>query len=119
MIVEAVHKIYSFSARKKFAKTRGLGSGSFGYGELGDDNEFGGVWQRKYTKKGPKWSLMVYARPPVSRTTKQDVCRTKFANGRAAWRALTSDQKQFYNRQVKGRVMSGYNLFMKHFIIGR
>ena len=116
MIVEGLGKLYSFTARGRYGKSRGFGTGSFGFGDFGYDDEMSGVWQRKKTKKGWRWSLMIYARPPTSNTILQAIQRTKFRNGFNAWRALTEDEKNAWRKKAKPYHISGFNLHMRRWL---
>ena len=43
--------------------------------------------------------------------------RLKFAAAVVAWKILTPEQKALYNKRAVGRHMSGYNLFIKEFML--
>jgi len=45
------------------------------------------------------------------------VLRHKYYAAVGAWRLLTSDQRAVYNKRAVGRHMSGYNLFIREFLI--
>lgn len=54
--------------------------------------------------------------PTNPRTVPQQARRQVYADGVAAWQALTYPEKQVYNTRAKGRKLSGYNLFMQEYL---
>lgn len=55
--------------------------------------------------------------PSNPQTEAQQSNRQKFADGVAAWQTLTDSQKDVYNERVKYKKFSGYNLFLKEYLL--
>jgi hypothetical protein len=100
-----------------------------GWSECGEDFEMGGVYEMRRKRSGIwKWgngqfgkaSVCVKAHywPNNPKTENQVICQDKFALAVSAWQALTSEQKLVYNQRAKGRVLSGYNLFIREYLYG-
>ena len=43
--------------------------------------------------------------------------RQKITDGVAAWQALTDEQKDVYNERAKYKKLSGYNLFLREYLL--
>ena len=55
--------------------------------------------------------------PTNPQTVPQQANRTKFANAVSAWQILNAGQKEAYRIKSSGKHMSGYNLFIREFLI--
>jgi len=53
----------------------------------------------------------------IDATPARRLRRLKFAAAVVAWKILTPEQKLLYNERAVGRHMSGYNLFIKEFML--
>ena len=53
----------------------------------------------------------------TSNTPAQQVARAKFTAGHDAWILLTEEQKDVYRERAKGYALTGYNVFMKEYIL--
>jgi hypothetical protein len=68
--------------------------------------------------KGKRISLQQkFYVPYVSPESGVHVYRAKFAAGVLAWQGLTTAQKMVYNKRVKRLPLSGYNLFLREFLL--
>lgn len=78
-----------------------------------------GIWKWRNGKFG-KASVCVVSHywPLNPKTDPQKICQDKFALAISGWQALTSEQKAVYNERAKGRVLSGYNLFIREYMYG-
>jgi hypothetical protein len=55
--------------------------------------------------------------PYNPRSTSQQANRQDLTDGVLAWQGLTPEQKAFYNIKAKGKGMSGYNLFLREYLL--
>ncbi len=118
MILYGVEKIISFEARKRLGYSQLFGTAHFGYTLFGHFDRFAGIYRvwRNGSQKLPQ--RMVFYWIPNPRTVSQQANRAKFAAAMAAWSALTSDQKEKYNKRAKSRHIIGYNLYVKEYMLG-
>ena len=73
------------------------------------------VW-RRYGKI-TNWRCNFWVQPYPG-SAKQSAHQAIFREGLEAWRLLTSSQKQVYKVKSYGKPMTGYNVFMKEFLLG-
>ena len=95
---------------------------SFGAYEFGAENEIGrdidGVYQMRHGVKGPiavkmRFALTREKYPYPDRVVLWDKMRA----GVAAWKNLTTPEKEVYNIRAKGKRLTGYNLFIKEYML--
>ena len=55
--------------------------------------------------------------PANPQTVDQQANRSKFALAIAGWQGLTSEQKSVYNQRAVGKKMSGYNLYIREYML--
>jgi len=77
---------------------------------------FQGIYQRMPTQRGQIIRLLKLYQPTNPQTEKQQAHRKKYGEGVEAWRNLTNEEKDVYNKRAVGRKMSGVNLFMKEYL---
>jgi len=53
----------------------------------------------------------------TSNTPAQQIARGKFTDGHTAWTVLTEEQKDVYRDKAVGYALTGYNVFMKEYIL--
>ena len=71
------------------------------------ENESGKV---KYYRKD-------YCIPKNPQSVPQQAQRAKITAGVLSWQGLTSEQQSVYNKSAIGKRMSGYNLFLKQYLL--
>jgi len=54
----------------------------------------------------------------ITHTPAQQARREKFAAAVAGWQSLTDEEKSVYNKKASGKPMSGYNWFLRNFMLG-
>lgn len=129
-IVHFPKSLYSLNCSGTFGYNSGCGRARLGYSRCGADSVLGGIYQRKVygkgvtflpSKRGNRWgiSLMKYYRPTNPRTIKQQTWRGVFAGAILAWRGLTIAERAIYSQKARTRGMSGYNLFISHWLQSR
>ena len=102
-------------------------------GKIGSPYEYGlkrqGKW--KYGQNHPKWGIyqirrpfgkmqhvkMIHYRPTNPQTIPQQANRQKYADSILAWQGLTDSEKNVYNNNAKGKRMSGFNLFIREYML--
>ena len=62
--------------------------------------------------------MRIYVIPRNPDTEKQRAVRCTFGDAVRSWKALSSDEKDTWNRRVSGmkKIMSGYNLYISEFM---
>ncbi|MFA5360330.1 MAG: hypothetical protein WC349_05275 [Patescibacteria group bacterium] len=90
--------------------------------EYGSENEIGfdfhGVYKMQHCKEGyipVKTKFRVTNKKTI--TPAYIASQNKFAGAIPAWRALTAEQKAVYNNRAKRKLMYGYNLFIKEYML--
>lgn len=83
----------------------------------GDESGVGGIYQRMHTSKGLIIRKLKLYRPTNPRTETQQANRAKVASAVLAWKNLTDNEKIIYNERASGRHFSGYNLFIKEYLL--
>lgn len=89
---------------------------------------YGGLWYGEQTgilkvakngkrKSGLRHISMKFYRPTNPQTIPQQALRGTFADGVANWQGLTTLEKVEYNNRAKGKKMSGYNLFLREYML--
>ena len=94
-----------------------LGRAVFGDFAFGDYLQLTGIYQRQYSltsKYIVRKDLYVSQNP---RTIPQQANRGKFQDAVSAYQALTSEQKKVYHTRAVGKQMSGYNLFLREYML--
>jgi len=87
-------------------------------GKLNSPNpNFGGIYQTQPTSKGRITRKLKFYVPTNPQTELQQANRSKFADAVLAWQNLTSQQKLSYNERASGKPLSGYNLFLKEYLL--
>lgn len=88
--------------------------GGFFYGEV-DDNY--GIYEIRSGVNGQTLSKYRFYFPFNPRSEAQQAHRQKITDASIAWRNLTDEQKKVYNDRVKGKRLSGQNLFLKEHLL--
>lgn len=64
------------------------------------------------------WNGYYFSRRiPESQTVKQMTVRATFENAKTVWNELNEAGKNEYNKRAAGKAYTGYNLFIKEYII--
>lgn len=53
----------------------------------------------------------------ITRTEAQQARRSKFASAVEAWQNLSAEQKETWRQKAWGRMMSGYNLYLREYML--
>jgi len=100
----------------------------FGFSIFGEGEEYiessggkkiylSGIFRRDNVTGEVKYYREPYYIPKNPRTETQQANRQKMTDGVQAWQALTDEQKAVYNKNAIGKRMSGYNLFLKQYLL--
>lgn len=123
----AQNEVPALAVRGKSGRSNGLGLYVCGGARCGEDNQFGGIYQKRvtgYNNTGRKAHLprkTYYVRmrsyaPTNPRTVAQQANRAKFAAANAAWKLLTDVEKAQYNSNVKRPGQLGIHLFVSEYM---
>lgn len=116
-VVEFPETLKSVEVRKRFGKNEEYGCGIYGFSDYGDEKPESGiyrVWRRWGIKQILKHRFYIPSNP---QTESQQANRQKMNDGVVAWQALTPQQKNQYNIRAKGKDLSGYNLFLREYLL--
>ena len=138
-VIENVNGLFSISPRMRFGKQWRFGRLMFGFSEFGDVNDFlarsffgnigfgvdrfadifeyRGIFQSRPRATGKLTVLMDYYIPKNPQSIPQQANRTKFCDAIIAWRALSTAQKKTFNIKAAGKGMSGYNMFLRKYML--
>jgi len=136
--ITGIDKLFSCVVRKRFGLYRKFGTSQFAHSHFGDDDiyfvrtgfgtaELGfdifsdiiiltGVYRTESTSKGLRCYREPYYITRNPRTVAQQAWRKVFGDAVRAWRDLTSEEKELYNKRAKRKNMSGYNLFISDYL---
>ncbi len=137
--VQGIAKIFSYGAGKRLGKHREWGRAMFGFSDYGEGDldliltpygissfgeiNFGdhlimsGIFFRNNATGKVKYFRRDYYIPSSPQSVPQQSNRAKMTAGVLAWQALTTEQQSVYNKSAIGKRMSGYNLFLKQYLL--
>jgi hypothetical protein len=137
--VRGLGRLFSFIAKKKFGQFNQYGTSQYGWSHYGDEDiwfiktEFGtasygvdrygdafilsGIYRTDSVKGYLTYYREPYYIPKNPRTAAQQAWRSVFAGAVSAWHELTPEEKAAYNENAKGKRMSGYNLFIREYLL--
>lgn len=95
----------------------GFGDVVFGISHFADIKIFSGIYRGDPRTGRVKTIRNRYYITKNPRTEAQQANRQKYADGIVAWQDLTSGQKAVYNQRAYAKEMSGYNLFLKEYLL--
>lgn len=90
---------------------------AYGGTKYGNAFERFGIYQVR-TRYGPPFVVREKFYEPSDQTQPNKVARQNiFAAAVTGWQALTDQQKAVYNKNAIGKGMSGYNLFLREYLL--
>ena len=116
-ITQPIMTPHAVSVRRKWDSRSYYGASAYGKTRYESNDGFPGIYQQRKCKEGKLTILMKFYEPTNPQTVIQQANRTKLANGVIAWQSLTDNQKAIYNNRAKGKPLTGYNLFIKEYMI--
>lgn len=91
--------------------------GKFNKKIVGTASPYRGIYQMRRCKEGYIPIKMKFYAPANPQTEPQQLNRAKYAAAVLAWQGLTTEQKKSYNVKVGRRHCSGYNIFIKEYML--
>jgi len=93
------------------------GKKTYGETEYGNAIERPGIYQirTRYNKQVTVREIFYWPKNP--QTQSQQANRQKLTDGVTAWQGLTSGQKEIYNERARYKPYSGFNLYLKEYIL--
>ena len=116
-IVEKGSHGMGLEVRGKVGAPSTYGSAGYGIFKYGSGAKFFGVYQMRVVDGKQVLVKGEYYVPSNPQTESQQANRQKLTNGVVAWQALTSPQKDVYNERAKYKSLSGYNLFLREYLL--
>jgi len=137
--VTGIDKLLSIIPKKRFSSPRVYGTFQYGFSRYGTEDIYlirsgygdrvygvdkyanmillSGVYQTGRVNGKFKVYRYPFNLPGNPRTEAQQAHRQKYGQAVGAWRVLTNEQKQVYNKRAIGKGMSGWNLFYKEYLL--
>jgi len=103
--------------RGKVGAPSAYGSAGYGIFSYGAGAKNFGIYQIRSLDGKQIQVKMKYYHPTNPQTESQQANRQKYADGVTAWQGLTNEQKEVYNERAKHNKLSGYNLFLKEYLL--
>lgn len=104
-IVRANVAPYSFGLRKKIGRP-----------DVSPLPDVYGIYQQRKCRSGRETIKMKFYTPSNPRTPAQQANRQKFAAAMLAWRSLTPEQREWYNKEGEKLKLYGVNLFLRNYL---
>ena len=137
--VVGIDKLLSVFPKKRFGLYRLFGTSQFAHSNYGEDDiyfnrtgyglaSFGvdifadiimlsGIYRTDNVTGITRFYREPFYITKNPRYVPQQANRAKMAAAVLAWKALTQEQKNQYNKNAIGKRMSGYNLFLKEYLL--
>lgn len=115
-VIKGVHIVRGLGARGQLGRPTQLGEHWCGWTYIGDDNDMTGIYQRRPRKGGEMTVKMKHYLPMGAPSSAQSGRRSIFRDGMTAWSALTTSQKEIYNRAKYPKGMTGVCRFMREYM---
>lgn len=123
-----IEKLLSFVPRKRFGVFREFGTAQCGFSHYGEEDIYlirppedpillSGIYRTDNVSGYTRYYREPYYITKNPRTDLQQTNRQKYADAVLAWQNLTSEQKGVYNLRAKYKKLSGYNLFLKEYLL--
>lgn len=94
-----------------------FGRASYGVARYGGWFLLSGLYQLRNCREG-KTSIRVNFYPyKITHTAGQQTRREKFDAAVAGWQGLTEEQKNTYREKAKRKNLSGYNLYLREYLL--
>ena len=117
VVIEKGSHGIGLDVRGKLGAPSAYGTAGYGIFEHGTGAKFFGIYQIR-TRAGKQTPVKEeYYVPTNPQTIPQQANRQKITDGVIAWQALTDSQKDVYNERAKYKKLSGYNLFLKEYLL--
>jgi len=116
-VVNSTDEAIGTQIRKKLGRSSEYGQRLYGKFEYGEQNNKFGIYQMR-TKYGKQVIVKeIFYWPSNPQSVPQQANRQKLTDAVIAWQALTDNQKEIYNERARYKLYSGYNLYLKEYIL--
>ena len=117
VVVNPIDEAIAIQTRKKLGRSSEYGQRLYGNFEYGEQDDRFGIYQIRSKYNGPIIVKENFYWPTNPQTESQQAHRQKMTNAVAAWQGLTDEQKEIYNEIARYKPYSGYNLYLKEYIL--
>jgi hypothetical protein len=114
--VNAFQRPVSIEIRGRFGRLNELGQYLTGFNDLGDENPYVGVYQKRKGPRGQYFVRMLHVITNNPNSIPQQNRRTLFGDAVRSWQSLTEIQKIAYRASVRVRHKSPYNQYIKEYM---
>jgi len=108
---------YSVLIQKKVISVLPFGVAFFGYVNYGSLHLSSGIYQMRKCREGRIPVKMEFYSPGAPKDPGQIASQQKLSAAVLAWQNLTDEQRLVYSKKAVGLHMSGYNLFIKYYML--
>ncbi len=114
---EKIYSQFGYGEEEPIFGPSQYGCAGFGDDRFGNADSRWGVYRimKEFGKQEQIKGKFLY--PANPQTESQQANRQKYADGIIAWQGLTNIQKEVYNERAKYKNFSGYNLFLKEYLL--
>ena len=116
-VVNPIGEGIAIQTRKKLGRSSEYGQKLYGKFEYGEQDDKFGIYQIRSRYNGSIIVKENFYWPTNPQTETQQAHRQKLTDGVAAWQALTNNQKEIYNERARYKPYSGYNLFLREYLL--
>ena len=108
---------YSVQARKRLGRSSEYGQKIYGKYQYGQYNALYGIYQVRTYGGKQQTVLSPFYIPSNPQTETQQANSAKMTAAVLAWQGLTTEQKEVYNTRAKYKNLSGYNLYLREYLL--
>ena len=127
-LINTEEKLLSIIPKKRFSKPRLYGTSQFGFSRFGEEDIYfslpgqdpillSGIYRQRKYSDGIRIYREPFYFPKNPRTEDQQFEREQFADAVSDWQNLDPEGKKVWNEKAIGLAMSGYNLFLKEYLL--
>lgn len=116
-VINPVENGVGIQIRKKLGRSSEYGQKLYGNFEYGEQDDRFGIYQMR-TRYGKQILVKeIFYWPTNPQSVAQQANRQKYADAILAWQGLTDNQKEIYNEIARYESYSGFNLYIREYIL--
>lgn len=101
----------------KIGRPADYGDKWYGWNEYGAFEDIYGIYRRRPTEKGVTLVKCQFYWPTNPQTAPQQSWRGVFTDGVIAYQALSEGEKETYRKEAEGKPLSGFNLYLREYLL--
>jgi len=116
-VIETASHGVAVQTRGKIGAPSAYGTAGYGCFEYGAGADIFGIYQVRSRFGKQVVVKQEYYNPTNPQSVPQQANRQKLTDAVAAWQGLTNNQKEIYNERARYKPFSGYNLYIREYIL--